>query len=219
LDEKRVLVVVSRKYNGHEFWVALWRLQEVGVKYDVIASDNLIIDEITGEVVRLQVTFDDVLPGDMIAYNGLMFIFGDMPLTEIHWHHPLTQGLVAEAHRLDLPIAAICCSVPSIRRAANGKRVSAFPLVRARILLEDAGAILTHVAVTVDGKLVTAEHQMATQEWATLFVDVVLGKPASANYTPTTKSYAKEILTYRSRKLPPYIQRLIKEEKKSNPVE
>lgn len=173
----RVLVVVSRRYNGHELWTALGVMQERGHEAEVISTSTLISDEVTGQRNRIAKTLDDVR--SLEGYDALMFISGNMSDTEAYWDDPRTQAYVAEAQAKKMPLAAICCSVPTIRSAAAGKKVSFFPLVRSRDRLTKAGAILQTVAVTVDDKLVTAEHQMATQMWAEAFCDVMEGKQSS----------------------------------------
>lgn len=169
----KVLVVCARRYNGHELWTALGILQQANVDFEVISTQNVIMDEITFGAQRIKRTIDEVTADELDAFDGLMIVSGNMADTEAYWKDKRVLSYVDKAHSSDLPIAAICCSVPTIRNAALGKRVSFFPLVRSRDLLERAGAILQTVAMTVDGKLVTAEHQMATQIWAEAFVKVL----------------------------------------------
>jgi putative intracellular protease/amidase len=175
----KVLIVCARRYNGHELWTTLGVLQESGIGFEVISSDRLIMDEVTFKPNKIQRTIEDVEASELDELDGLMIISGNMDDTEAYWKHPKVLSYVAKAGQRDLAIAAICCSVPTIRGVASGKRVSFFPLVRSRDLLMRAGAILTTVAMTVDGRLVTAEHQMASQIWAEAFVEVLQGKPAS----------------------------------------
>jgi Putative intracellular protease/amidase len=174
----RILIVVSRRFNGHEFWTALGVLKENGIKFDVVASDKLIMDELTFKPVRIKLQFSECTPELIDSYDGLMVISGNPKDTESHWHHDLVQEWVVRANNRNIPIAGICCSAPTVRKAARGKRVSFFPLVRSRILLEEAGAICTTVAVSVDQNLVTAEHEMATQMWAECFCKLMRGEDA-----------------------------------------
>lgn len=187
----KVLVVVAQRYNGHELWTALGVLQQHGIEFEVISTQYIISDEITREPNRIErlLTEDTTLEG----FDGLMFVSGNMSDTEAYWNDPRTQRLVDEAKGKDLPLAAICCSVPTVRAATVGKKVSFYPLVRSRILLEEAGAELQSVSISVDGNLVTAEHQMATQVWAESFAKVLLGEEVNLNlrdsgYVPKGKS-------------------------------
>lgn len=183
----KVLIVVSRRYNGHELWTTLGVLQQRGHKPEVISTGTSIEDEVTGQRNRIKRTLDDVKSLD--EFDALMFISGNMKDTEAYWDDPRTQAYVLEAQSKNLPLAAICCSVPTVRKATKGKKVSFFPLVRSRARLEQEGALLQTVAVSVDENLVTAEHQMATQMWAEAFCDVLEGKKPElslkdSGYTP-----------------------------------
>jgi putative intracellular protease/amidase len=186
-----VLVVCARQYNGHELWTALGILQEQGHTFEVISTDYYIQDEVTFKPNVIERIIPEVDADELgEKFDGLMIVSGNMADTEAYWDDPKVQSYVTRAGELDLPTAAICCSVPTIASIAEGKRVSFFPLVRSKIRLRDAGAILTTVAMTVDGKLVTAEHQMASQIWAEAFSDVLHGREyrgvelQDSGYTP-----------------------------------
>lgn len=173
----KVLIVVARRYNGHELWTALMVLQQAGIEFEIVSTATLIEDEVTGEQNTIAKTIEDVAVTEVPNYNGLMIVSGNMADTEAYWANGKVLGYVREAAKNGLAIAAICCSVPTIREVAGGKRVSFYPLVRSRRLLEDAGAVLSTVALSTDGKLVTAEHQMATQMWAENFVATLQEQP------------------------------------------
>jgi putative intracellular protease/amidase len=172
-----VLVVCAKRYNGHELWVTLGVLQSRGHTSEVVSTQTLISDEVTGQANTIKRTLDDV--ATLEGFDALVFVSGNMQDTEAHWKHPRTLAYVHEAIERNLPIAAICCSVPIVKEAVKGKRVSFFPLVRSREILRNAGAILQTVTISVDGKLVTAEHQMATQVWVEEFCNVLDGTESS----------------------------------------
>lgn len=168
----KVLIIVARRYNGHELWTALGVLQQSGIDFEVISTSTIIADEITKQPNTIERTLDEVT--SLEGFDGLMIVSGNMADTEAYWHDDRVQSLVSQAQ--DMPVAAICCSVPTIRTLAKGKRVSFFPLVRSRMLLSEHGADLQSVSISVDDNLVTAEHQMSTQVWAESFVKVLNGE-------------------------------------------
>jgi len=175
-------------------------MQEAGIEFEVISSSTLIADEITAVPNRIERTLDEVTTLD--GFDGLMIVSGNMGDTEAYWTDPRVQSLVKQAE--GYPVAAICCSVPTIRILAEGKRVSYYPLIRSRELLVRAGALPQTVSISVDGLLVTAEHQMATQTWAEMYVKVLNGEEADphlidSGYTPKGKS---------ERRLHPRLERL-----------
>lgn len=185
-----VLVVCARQYNGHELWVALGVMAQRGHTFELLSTGKIIEDEVTHERNRIAKLVGDVPASELgTTYGAFMVVSGNMRDTEAYWRNDVVLSYVDAANKADLPIAAICCSVPTIRNAARDKKVSFFPLVRSRQLLSDAGAILQTVALTRDKNLVTAEHQMASQMWAEEFCNMLEGKPpqyalVESNYTP-----------------------------------
>lgn len=185
-----VLVICAQRYNGHELWTALGVMQNRGHTFEVVSTQTIIRDELTLQPNTIARTVYQVALEEVgTTFEGVMVVSGNMPDTEAYWTDKQVLALFHQANSLDLPMAAICCSVPTIRYEAKGKHVSFFPLVRSREALENAGAILCTVALTVDKNLVTAEHQMASQMWAIEFCNMLEGKPAEYNlrdsgYTP-----------------------------------
>lgn len=181
----RVLIVASRRFNSTELFGTISTLKTSGIKFDIasVSKDMLIFDEKTYKPARVNLWIDSVDPRTAPSrYDGLVFVSGNMKDTESHWDNSRVLHLVDAFNQKSKPIAAICCSVPSIRGAAYQKKVSFYPLVRARVLLEKAGAILENVAVTADQNLVTAEHEVATKEWMEAFVYLLkTGKPPVIN--------------------------------------
>jgi len=172
-----VLIVVARRYNGHELWTTLGTLRQRGHTTEVLSTSLFIADEVTGAMNTIRRLIKDVPRID--EFDAVMFISGNMKDTEAYWHNSTTLGYVDQAIKRSIPVAAICCSVPTVRKAARGKRVSFFPLIRSRELLEHEGAILQTVSLSVDEKLVTAENQMVTQMWAEAFCDMLEGKESN----------------------------------------
>lgn len=171
-----VLVVCAKRYNGHELWTALGVIQNRGHTFEVVSQSTRIMDEITFKPNDIDRTVWEVRPEEIANYDGIMIVSGNMKDTEDYWDDVHVLRLIQLTSEQGKAVAAICCSVPTIREVATNKRVSFFPLVRSRERLLAHGAILTKVACTVDGTLVTAEHQMATQMWANAYCDVLEGK-------------------------------------------
>jgi putative intracellular protease/amidase len=171
----KVLVVCARRYNGHELWTALMVFQRNGIDFEVVSQDTHIMDEVTGEPNILERTVYGVPKEEMVEFDGIMVVSGNMKDTESYWDDKHVLGLIDKSSSLGHVVGAICCSVPTIRRAASNKRVSFYPLLRSRERLLDHGALLSTVAVSTDGNLCTAEHQMASEMWAENFVDRLNG--------------------------------------------
>ncbi len=172
----KVLIVVARRYNGHELWTALGILNEAGIEFEVISTETLIKDEVTFQENTIERTINDVDPEEIFEFDGLMIISGNMADTELYWTHPRVLKYVEAANTDYKPIGAICCSVPTIRYAAEGKKVSYYPLIRSTEHLVRAGAIPQTLSITIDANLVTAEHQMQSQTWAEEYVRMLRGE-------------------------------------------
>jgi putative intracellular protease/amidase len=175
----RVLIVVARQFNGHELGNITSTLRERGHTYSIASTAHVIIDEVTKELFRIRRLIGEPDPD---RYDGLIHSSGDMADCEAYWDHPVVLNTVDAFEVKAKPIGAICISVPAIRFAASGKRVSFYPLIRSRDLLQKAGAICTPVALSRDQNLVTAEHQMASEMMAIEYCNLLEGKPEQFNF-------------------------------------
>jgi putative intracellular protease/amidase len=173
-----VLVVCDRRFNGNQLWIALGTLTKRGHTYKLISTSLNVEDERTKVKYLVHGVVGEV-PVEAIGteFQAYMMISGNPEDTEAYWRDASILAYVKAANDLNLPIAAICFSVPAIREAAVGKKVSFFPIIRARQLLQDTGAILNPVAMTRDQNLVTAEHEMAAGVWAKEFCNLIEGLP------------------------------------------
>lgn len=172
----RALVIVARRYNGHEFWTALKVMKDADIEFDVMSTTRRISDEVTRERNVIEHTLDDDLWKVRGRYDGVMVVSGNPEDTMNFWTDSRVQWNVLRAMKEESAIASICVGVPAIRDACEGKRITCFPLVKSKELLRAAGATITGIAVETDGKLCTAEHQMASQMWAENFVAVMDGR-------------------------------------------
>jgi putative intracellular protease/amidase len=203
-----LLVICARRYNGHELWTALGIFQNRGHTFEVVSTDTTIKDELTFQPNTLSRRVYDITPAEIDLFKGVVVVSGNMKDTEAYWTDAHVQNLIKEARALDKVVAAICCSVPTLAGVVKDVPVSFFPLQRSRRRLAAGGAILTNVALTVspEHKIATAEHQMATQMWATEICNLVEGLPPS--YTFTDSGYRPK---GRLRRMPPGVGESIEE--------
>jgi putative intracellular protease/amidase len=163
-------------------------LQDRGHEYELVSSDTVIVDEKGRKAFRIKRTWNDVDPDEV--FDGIAVVSGHPGDTGKLWKDTKVHRLVASMN--GSPVAAICAAVPSIRGIAEGHKVAAYPLVEAKRLLRDAGAIVTTLSICVDGKLVTAEHQGRAKQWANYFCDLLEGIDVDfpyvdSGYSPTGK--------------------------------
>lgn len=179
----KLLLICTQAFNPIEFWTVLGVAKERGVDVDIASTNKVIQNEDTKKRHRIKLTVGDLLDKDLSEYDGLVFTSGDMNMTKKNWHDDRLHVIVDGFHDRDKVIAATCGSVPIIRFAAKGKRVSFFPLVASRQLLEDAGAIPSPVCLTRDDPIVTAEFPAASEMWAEEICNVLEGRPPQYEFT------------------------------------
>jgi len=175
----RVLIVVARHFNGNELTNFTSTLRARGHAFSIASTAHVIQDEVTKEIFRIKRLIGEPDPD---RYDGLIHSSGDMADCEAYWDHPVVLNTVDAFNAKTKPIGAICISVPAIRFAAEGKKVSFFPLIRSRDLLTQAGAICMPVAMTRDQNLVTGEHQMSAGFMAEEYCNLLEGKPPQYDF-------------------------------------
>lgn len=168
-------------------WTMLAALTERGHTFKVVApKKGLIWDDF--DLKKPYKLEHDYWDEDVFDYDGLVVITGDPKLSRRAAKDHRVRHIV-EKYR-DKPVASICTAVAAIRHICEGRRVAAYPLLRVREQLGDAGAIVTRLSVCVDGNIVTAESQVKAQEWSQHFCDILEGKEPDfhlldSGYLPT----------------------------------
>lgn len=173
----KVLVICARRYNGHELWTLLGVLKQRGFKFEVVSTANIIKDELTFKPNIVDRLVYDVTPDSIVDFEAVCVVSGNMADTEAYWTDKHVQSLLERGRKEDKVIAAICCSVPTLAPVVRDVKVSFFPLVRSRQRLQNHGAVLQTVSLTVDQRTVTAENQMITQMWAEEICNMLEGVP------------------------------------------
>ena len=170
MSNEKVLIICSRIFNDHEFWLTLSTLLKNSIGFEIVSTHLRIAGESNRQPIQIKKTLQDIeINSFKEIYKGLIHISGDPKYTEAYWFDNRSREIVKEAARANLPIAAICCAVPSIRDAARNRRVSYYSLQRAKDLLTQSGAILSQTSVTIDMNIITASDEMCTQVWAEQF--------------------------------------------------
>lgn len=162
---------------------------ESSIGYHIISAQKIISDEITEEAHYANETLEEFDLTKVTEYTALLVISGNYMDTMFHWHHAKAQQIVKAFDEADKVIAAICCSVPTVRQVLRGKRTAAYPTFDAMDLLNEAGAVLTGMSVEVDGRYITAEHQMATDLWARTIVELIQGREVTLKLDGAAKQH------------------------------
>lgn len=174
----KALIIVSTLYNARELWGTMKILKNNDIDFEVISlNKNCIIQDEEGpETIKIHGSVDDFILRTIEDFDALFIISGALKETMDHWHHKKIRRIVNRFNEQEKVIAAICCSVPTIRYVCKGKKVAFFPLAESRALLKDAGAVDSKMSLMIDGRIITAETQIATKPWAQMAADVINGK-------------------------------------------
>ena len=180
----KVLIICAQRYNGHELWTLLGKLQQRGHQFEVVSQDLLIKDELTLRPNTIKRLVWDVDPKIAVQeFDGVCVVSGNMADTEKYWTDNHVIDILKTFRAEDKVCAAICCSVPTLAPIVEGVKVSFFPLMRSRNRLRDHGAILQTTSLTVDKRTITAENQMITHMWGDEICNMLEGKPQQHHFT------------------------------------
>lgn len=176
----KLLVVCSRGYNGRELWTLLEVLLGHGHTFEVVSTHRSIFDERTLQPNTLKRTVYDIPPEDVsLEFDGICIVSGDTKDTEAYWTDTHVKELLLRFSADKKVIGAICRAVPTLGPVISGVKVSYFPLVRVKHLLQRHKAILNSVSLTVDKehRTITAENEMLTELWAEEINNMLHGFP------------------------------------------
>lgn len=206
----KVLIIVAKRYNGHELWTLLKRLRVHNHNFEVVSSQTLIRDELTLQPNLIARTLYDVdIAQEIDQFDGVCVVSGNMQDTEAYWTDNAVLKILHTFRDNKKVIAAICCSVPTLAPICKGVRVAPFPLVRSRQRLLRFGAILESVSICVDmeNKTITAENQMMSYMWGDCISAVLDGNEPPINLAVTT--FAKNFTGKTPRRLPNELEEVL----------
>jgi len=195
----RALIIVSARFNPQELWGCLKTLKNHEITFDVYSLENPIRNEKTGDRFNITGLVADIDMKRLNKYDGLYIISGAFLETKDYWWHDKTRRIVEWFNEKEKMLAAICCATPTIRYAAEGKKVSYYHMIDTEDLLGGFYAILTDASLTVDGNLVTAEHQQVTVQWTEAGIAIMKGEEY--------KSFIKEEVSNASNVKTPLIRK------------
>jgi len=167
----KILIITPHRYNKIEFWGIIDALKKNDIEMDIRAVNLFISDEQKTELFKIEKKLTD--PIDTKDYSGLIISSGHPKDTKYLCYDRTVEWLVREMYSQGKVLAAICSSVPALRYVVAHKTVSVFPLDENISLLQLAGATISSRTVTVDGNLVTAEFDAATEVWMREFIKKV----------------------------------------------
>ena len=161
LTGKKVLMVVApQDFRDEEFFEPREILAAAGAEVVVSSQRTPEATGLSGGKTKIDKDLAEVRASD---YDAVVFIGGGG--ATVYFDDPLALNLAKAAFTADKVVAGICIAPTILAKAdfLRGRRVTAFSSERG--VLEAAGAIYTGEAVTVDGKIITANGPAAATEF------------------------------------------------------
>lgn len=171
MNKKKVLVIVPEESNRMELLLSLRRLAEADIAYTLISPVARFRIEKESNLFLADSTLDDFSGG---KFDALILISGHPNYTKSMFEHGTTKDLVKEYNEQGKTVATICSSVICLQDICEGKRLAAFQLDDIVNLMKSKGAILTGATLEVDGNIVTAANEMATDIWIEKIIEQLM---------------------------------------------
>lgn len=200
-DNLPVLIVCAKIYNGKELWSAIKVLQEHNRTFVITSHERVITEEQTSKRNLISIPIYDVVQKD---YSGLLVISGPLPIVKFFWKDTSLIFLISSFHQVDKPVGAICCAAPCMSYISQDEEMSSYPYAECREWISINGAIPSGKVITISGKKVTAENEMAATTWAEIFCKLLNGEEVEDTYVASGFDGAQ-----RKRKLDPEIAKFV----------
>ena len=168
---KALLIIANEGYQDHEYEVTRKTLEKAGVNIVTAAKTAGKCRGKFGATAIASISIDDL---DVSDYDAIIFIGGP---GAVSYQQDVQAHLTAqEATTQDKILAAICIAPTILAEAGvlEGKKATVWNNdgKPAKILTKN-GATFTNVAITVDGKIITANGPEAAAEFGRKIVEML----------------------------------------------
>jgi len=163
LPKKKILVVVAQRFNELEFLAVKEEFSKP--QYDTTYSS--IADHIIGELHYRRFKVNNINNISNGPYDLAITSSGNLVASQELWRHPKILKIFKSTHESGGLVASVCLSVPTLAFAdvVKDTKVSFYPLEESKVILKQAGAILTQEPMMNDNRVITAKTQMSTVQW------------------------------------------------------
>ena len=166
--KKVVMVIAPSNFRDEELFETKSVLEQAGVEVTIASSATGEITGSQGGKATAAIALSEVNPAD---YDAVVFVGGQGAST--YFNDSTAQNLAKDALSKGKVVAAICIA-PSILANAgllDGKSATAFSSEQSN--LESNGATYTGEAVTVDGKIITADGPSSARSFGEAIVNAI----------------------------------------------
>jgi protease I len=168
---KALMVLAPKNFRDEEYRTPALKLERAGITVHVAGPTSGPYTGMLGKVVTPDLTLDQVNVDD---YDAIVIV-GGSGSREYLWNNNKLISIVNEAARKKKTLAAICLSTPVLAKAGvlKGRRATVCPGGESIRLLQWNGAEYVKKGVVVDGKVVTAEGPVNSEEFADAIIAVL----------------------------------------------
>jgi protease I len=168
MGKKILMVVAPQDFRDEEFFESKKVFADAGAEVAVASRGVLEAKGLLGGKTPVDKNLSEIRAAD---FDALVFVGGGG--ATIYFDDPLALNLAKTAFAASKVIAGICVGPTILAKAdvLRGKRATAFSSEQS--VLEAADAIYTGEAVTVDGKIITANGPAAATEFGQKIVEAL----------------------------------------------
>ena len=168
---KKVIQLISDKFEDLEVWYPVYRLREEGIQVDMVAETPGQYIGKYGVPCQVELTFKDIDPDE---YDGILVPGGWAP--DKLRRYPEVLNMVKRINDAGKPVGQICHAgwVPISAGILKGKTVTS--TVGIKDDMTNAGATWVDEPVVVDGNLISSRKPADLPYYAKAFIKVLFGE-------------------------------------------
>jgi protease I len=166
-SKKRALLIIApERFRDEEYFHTKEELENAGIAVITAATSLSVSPGMLGGSAIPDITLADARAAD---YDAIVFIGGGG--SSIYFSDPLAHKLASDAYSEGKTLAAICIAPTILANASllKGRKATAYSSEESS--LRAGGAHFTGEALTVDGKLITANGPAAARAFGRAIAD------------------------------------------------
>jgi len=174
IEGKSVLIIVAQDgFKDVEYGTTRSVLEGAGAKITVASNKAGLCKGVDGLEIKSELGFGSGKI-DLSSYSAVVLIGGPGTI-KYFYHNKDIIALVKDAQSQDKVIGAICLAPGVVAEAGilNGKKATVFDSSDARKLFDDNGVKYTGDAITVEGKIITANGPSAAEDFGKRLVELL----------------------------------------------
>jgi len=160
---KILIAIAPEKFRDEELAEPIVALEKAGITFDIASTRRGVCTGMLGARKTATLTFEEVDPEQ---YNGLIIIGGSG--SQVHlWNDEMLIHLAKFFQKSGKVTAAICLAPVILARAKilKGKKATYFESAASDFEMKKAGAVIVKAPVVTDGRIITANGQLASKEF------------------------------------------------------